>query len=807
MAKIIDGTPVDAATTNAALLGRQADDTATGIIGLSNMDPTSGPALTNIQREMNSAESFSGNVINQPYNSKPSYSNNQGFSVNEDLRTRTDGVSGKFHNSTGHKHTGNPGDGPQIQSGDIATVYLKSYITQGVNLTTVSGATFDVSTPLTGATASNSSATKGIVVNAPYNRVALRDGSDNEILDGSGNEVYARITNSGSTWTLTFYSEVVGVETPYTLPSTPTVKWYYIQLISPIADSGFEYANAFFIPSQNATADVVDASASQRGLVNITAQTLAGKKYFQDGIKIGTSLEIPESVDSTTTGSGASLATTAVLVKVTSGSLVSINNISSPSNGKSFILINGTGVSVDIINNSGGTAANRIRTGTGANLSMANGSSLIFSYDSNSSLWQIVGGSGAGGAAFDTLFSIKNFADPTKIAKFDASGISTGTTRTFTFPDADTTLLGTNATQIITNKDIDAGTASNTHRITVAKDTYANLVALARKAGTIVFATDKNIYYGDNGTSLNPLGSGTITDVTAQYGIGTSNLSISSGSDIIWPTTNFDPTSSYNASNGRFTAPYTGKYLVILGEVNSSNTNYYSVYVNGVRVNTVVFILNSGYVEFGSTEINLIAGDYFTIRPSTNDTLAYSAGNYSALVSVALLSAPIQLAGAKGLLYVSYDQDPSNYWHNNTGGGVYSDYSPIGTISAPTIIRNTGFATPTLPSSSRAGLTFVAPVSGTIEVDFEIGHNANAVGIQSDYQLWESSTSTELGRAVGFINGDVSWMPLSGFLDVIAGNSYDVVARVCTNGNSYIGSNTSQIAGAPALVVKIKYVV
>jgi hypothetical protein len=397
MAKIIDGTPVDAATTNAALLGRQADDTATGVIGLNNTTAASGAALTNIQREMNSLDSFTGNTPNQVYNSKPAYSNNEGFGVNDDLRTRTDSVSGKFNSSSGHAHTGTAGDAPPVSSSHIAPVYLKTFIAQGVNLSAVSGLTFDVSTQLSGSTPSSGSTIKGVVINAPYNRIALRSANDSIIADGSGNEVYARLTNSGSTWTLTFFVDLAGTETAYTLPLTATVKWYYTKLINPIADAGYEYSSPFVIPSDNATADVVDASTTQRGLVNTGAQSFSGKKEFQGGVKLESSIETPESIDSTTTGAGASLAPIAPLIRITNGSLVSINNISSPTDGKQFILINGTGINITIINNSGGTPVNRIRTGTGSNLSMANDSSLIFCYDAATSLWQVVGGSGSGG--------------------------------------------------------------------------------------------------------------------------------------------------------------------------------------------------------------------------------------------------------------------------------------------------------------------------------------------------------------------------------------------------------------------------
>lgn len=62
--------------------------------------------------------------------------------------------------------------------------------------------------------------------------------------------------------------------------------------------------------------------------------------------------------------------------------------------------------------------------------------------------------------------------------------------------------------QVITNKDIDGGTASNTTRITIPKDTTTNIDALTRKEGTILYDTTVKKLKYDDGTNLNEIGGG-----------------------------------------------------------------------------------------------------------------------------------------------------------------------------------------------------------------------------------------------------------------------------------------------------------
>jgi len=126
--------------------------------------------------------------------------------------------------------------------------------------------------------------------------------------------------------------------------------------------------------------------------------------------------------------------------------------------------------------------------------------------------------------------------DATKQLDVDLSAATTSTkttiassqsaNRTVTLPDATTTLVGTDTAQVLTAKDIDGGTASDTSRITIPKDTKTNLDGLTRKAGTVVYATDEDKLYYDDGSNLLEVGSGSGGSTGVNYfeGDGTFGL-------------------------------------------------------------------------------------------------------------------------------------------------------------------------------------------------------------------------------------------------------------------------------------------
>lgn len=102
--------------------------------------------------------------------------------------------------------------------------------------------------------------------------------------------------------------------------------------------------------------------------------------------------------DGTATGSTATITLpTTGIVRLTNGSLVSVAGIGAGASGQNLILENKTGATISILNeDTGATAANRIQTGTATTATMAANASFSFVYDTTSSRWQLVGGTGSG---------------------------------------------------------------------------------------------------------------------------------------------------------------------------------------------------------------------------------------------------------------------------------------------------------------------------------------------------------------------------------------------------------------------------
>lgn len=68
----------------------------------------------------------------------------------------------------------------------------------------------------------------GVVTTGAHNRVELYSAtSKQKISDSTGNEVYARLTQSGGVYTLTYYSLVAGTETAYTFDESTSIDFEF----------------------------------------------------------------------------------------------------------------------------------------------------------------------------------------------------------------------------------------------------------------------------------------------------------------------------------------------------------------------------------------------------------------------------------------------------------------------------------------------------------------------------------------------------------------------------------------------------
>lgn len=285
---ILNGEPVNAAYTNPAFLDRRLDDTAIGKYTLANTDPISGSSVTNIQRELNSEASFTGNTLNSVYNNLPTYVNNDVGSANDSLRTRADALTGKFNSTTGHTHDGTTGQGPQISAANLANVPYRGYWLAGLDILGVTGSSVDVSSQMVGLTPNGGPTVIGVVTDPTNNKLPVVNASgpdENEHFhDSSGNLVYGRITYAASVWTLSFYVLVGNTETAYSFASSSDVRWYYQHIYNPMIYAP-TYSELTYLPSENVTADVITATQALQGKVLLSSS--AGSDIGSSG-SIGT---------------------------------------------------------------------------------------------------------------------------------------------------------------------------------------------------------------------------------------------------------------------------------------------------------------------------------------------------------------------------------------------------------------------------------------------------------------------------------------------------------------------------------------
>ena len=275
---VIDGSSVDAANTNVAFIVKNDDDSTTHKLGLQSTAVGDGPLLyTSTQKAINTLDTTTGATETVPGTTYSAPASTIVDGTNHQVALTA--LANKFDPTTGHIHSGAAGDAPPVSAPTISGVPLRGVVEQGTDILAVTGVSSDVSAQFASKTASTGTLSLGVVVLPIYNKCVLRQASGastgDKFIDGSGNEVYARITNSGATWTLTYYVDLAGVETSYNFTVSSDIRFYYQELFNPMVSIP-TYSEFATIPSDNVTADIITATTTDQGKVSLatTAQSI-----------------------------------------------------------------------------------------------------------------------------------------------------------------------------------------------------------------------------------------------------------------------------------------------------------------------------------------------------------------------------------------------------------------------------------------------------------------------------------------------------------------------------------------------------
>lgn len=465
---VSNGQLANQTTFNNAFVSRGGDTDTTGKLDLLNVAAPSGPTVVNTQREINSLDAFTGRTAGTAFDATPVWASDELGTTADNLQQRVEAIDAAFNDTTGHSHDGSLGGGAPVSAAtlDDFNNFIADWQTFSHN--TASGLSTIVTADLAGKVAGGTATVAGVYTTAPDNRVVLVNlETETALEDAAGQRVYGRLTEAAGVWTLTYFTNEAGVETAHSLTSQ-NIRVYFAEVFT-MATRPTRGADLGQIPTLDMTADVVDASATQRGVVSTGVQSFAGNKTFTgtiaasnlsgtntgdvtlaaigatpnaNGASLSGQVLTLQPADSTfggiltaiaqsilglktfvsgvvaqtvlraegvfqtaiendaSTGSAQTLPTPGKgIVRLTNAGLVSVTGITAPVQAQEFSLVNRTGVSITILNDAG-TAANRILTGTAADMTLASNASLRLIYDLTTAKWQVVGGSSAAGGSF-----------------------------------------------------------------------------------------------------------------------------------------------------------------------------------------------------------------------------------------------------------------------------------------------------------------------------------------------------------------------------------------------------------------------
>lgn len=296
------------------------------------------------------------------------------------------------------------------------------------------------------------------------------------------------------------------------------------------------------------------------GFSSTTKLTLGGLT----GVKTVGPFLVNEVIDSATTGANANIPIpTSGYLTLTNASLTSIDTIVNNADNEFLVLTNRTGVSININNETGGTAANRIVTGTGSFLTLENNASIMLAYSSANSRWMVVGGTGGGNASVN-LTAGENLTAGQAVYVSTGTGTDSGRTAGRVYKldatnDDRVEFCGFASNTATTGNTVRVqtiGGLSGLSGLTVGKPVYASVTAAGGVQVTAPIAANQWIIPVGIATStttavINGAGSSTAVKITSSVleGLYTDVQSYSSSSIM----TNANSVALVNASGGAVT--------------------------------------------------------------------------------------------------------------------------------------------------------------------------------------------------------------------------------------------------------------
>ena len=385
-------------TFNTRLMSRTVDTSTLGRVDLLNALSASGPNVVNVQRNINALASALGIPTNQVFNYLHPWVYNFVGLPSDTVVQKIEALIQRFQATGGHNHNGVDGNGPQISAGTLTNINKFSAVWQGDTFLGATGSSSDVSALFTSKLPNGSATNVGVITSAPSNRVQLFNPNDGSFIEDSlGRRVFGRLTESSGTWTLSYFVFSGGNEIAHSFASAQDLNLFYLEV--------FDLETRPTIPATpdfstlNVSADVPDASATVRGLVNIAAQTFGGDKTFQGSLKLLGAIA-GDSATSSATGSSAIIERIQKLVvRLTNGSLVSVAGIDvlAGDNAKVQVISNKTGGAIEVLHNIG---AKGFWVPGGQDFSLQNNSAMLCVYDEALDRWQVISGAGGGGVGY-----------------------------------------------------------------------------------------------------------------------------------------------------------------------------------------------------------------------------------------------------------------------------------------------------------------------------------------------------------------------------------------------------------------------